>query len=344
MSNESDREENENGDEEDEEDSSSEQAEERMRKDVKRTKKAGRKAKWTQTVLIDAVDIIIGSDYYKTKLIFTNVKTQKNGQIYAAILDQLKVRCKARNENIQFTVPQLRSKFKKLISKCKRVALTIKTASGIKRFQEERGYGAWFNQLFEVVRTRDSCSPELAIEPSASKEKNNQMTENEGIVDEHKNSSVGEFVPVKLVPTKRQKKEDPLVEAIHLMRTAIENDPTKELIKFLKSDLEKSREHELKLYQMLLTHSNPSPQSQYANHHGDYVASSVVNQGPSVSSHQFAPQCDYVYASWDGNHNSFHPIPSSVAPSPSLSSNSSHTRSSLRSLREGSESSFYHSL
>ena len=142
MSNESDREENENGDEEDEEDSSSEQAEERMRKDGKRTKKAGRKAKWNQTVLNDAVDIIIGSDYYKTKLIFTNVKTQKNGQIYAAILDQLKVRCKARNENIQFNVPQLRSKFKKLISECKRVALTIKTASGIKRFQEERGYGA----------------------------------------------------------------------------------------------------------------------------------------------------------------------------------------------------------
>ena len=76
------------------------------------------------------------------------------------------------------------------------------------------------------MKTRDSCSPELAIQPSASKEENNQMTENEGIVDEHKNSSVGEFVPVKSVPKKRQKKEDPLVEAIHLMRTAIENDPT----------------------------------------------------------------------------------------------------------------------
>ena len=99
MSNESDREGNENGDEEDKEDSSSEQAEERTRKNGKKTKKAGRKAKWTRTVLNDAADIIIGSDYYKTKLIFTKVKTQKNGQIYAAVLDQLKVRCKARNEN-----------------------------------------------------------------------------------------------------------------------------------------------------------------------------------------------------------------------------------------------------
>ena len=136
----------------------------------------------------------------------------------AAILDQLKVRCKARNKKIQFTVPKLRSKFKKLISECKRAASTIKTASGIKRFQEERGYSAWFNQLFEVVKTRDSCSPELAIQPSALNVQNNQTTENEGILDEQKNSSVGEFVPVKSVPTKRQKKEDPLVEAIHLMR------------------------------------------------------------------------------------------------------------------------------
>ena len=190
------------------------------------------------------------------------------------------------------------------------------------------------------MKTRDSCSPELAIK-AASKEENNQPTENEDILDEHKNSSVGEFVPVKTVPTKRQKKEDPLVEAIHLMRTAIENDPTKELIKFLKSDIEKSREHELKLYQMLLTHSNPSPQPQYANHHGDYVAPNVVNQAPSTSPHQFVPQCDY--ASWDGNHNSFRPIPP-VAPSPSFSSNSSHTRSSPHSLREGRESPFYHSL
>ena len=80
MSNESDREENENGDEEDEEDSSSEQAEERMRKDGKRTKKAGRKAKWTQTVLNDAVDIIIGSDYYKTKLILPMSRPKKMGR------------------------------------------------------------------------------------------------------------------------------------------------------------------------------------------------------------------------------------------------------------------------
>ena len=43
----------------------------------------------------------------------------------------------------------------------------MKTASGIARFQEERGYGIWFSSLFALVKTRDSCQPDQAIEPSA---------------------------------------------------------------------------------------------------------------------------------------------------------------------------------
>lgn len=343
MSGESDREENAV---EDEEDSNSEQAEETMRKTGKQLKKPGRKAKWTQTMLNDIVDIILGNEYYKRKLIFSNVKTQKNGEIYAAILDELKVRCKGRNENVLFSIPQVRSKFKKLISECKHVALTIRTATGIKRFQEGKGYSAWFNKLFEVVKTRDSCSPELAVEPSSTSLKaknveNTETTESEGTVDEHKDSPVRDFVPVKSAPRKKQKKEDPLVEAIGLMRTAIENDPTKELMKFIQSDIEKSREHELKLFQMLLGQSNPNPQPHFGNHHRDYVVPSVVNPGPSIPRYHFAPQGDD--ASWDGNPNSFRPVPP-VAPSPSFSSASSHTRSSPQSWREGNESHHYLSI
>ena len=113
MSYESDGEEDENGDEDgDREDSVSEKAD-------KKAKKAGRKAKWS--LLDDTIDIILSSDYYKRKLIFTNVKTQKNGQVYAEVLAELKKRCKSRNENVSFTVSQLRSKFKKLVTECKRV-------------------------------------------------------------------------------------------------------------------------------------------------------------------------------------------------------------------------------
>lgn len=40
------------------------------------------------------------------------------------------------------------------------------------------------------------------------------------------------------------------------MKTVIENDPTKEIINFMKEDLEKVQKHELKLLQMLLSHGN----------------------------------------------------------------------------------------
>ena len=68
----------------------------------------------------------------------------------------LKERAAKRGDILQFTVPQLRTKLKKGISDCKRVALTMKTATGIKRFQEERGFGKWFNMLFPLVKSRDS--------------------------------------------------------------------------------------------------------------------------------------------------------------------------------------------
>ncbi len=42
----------------------------------------------------------------------------------------------------------------------------MKTATGIKRLQDEKGYGPWFDQLFALVKTRDSCQLEQGIEPS----------------------------------------------------------------------------------------------------------------------------------------------------------------------------------
>ena len=50
------------------------------------------------------------------------------------------------------TVNQIRSKFKK------KVTLTIKPATGIKRFLDDKGYGAWFDKLFAIIKTRDTAS------------------------------------------------------------------------------------------------------------------------------------------------------------------------------------------
>ena len=108
------------------------------------------------------IDIITNSEYYRRKLIFTNTKNQKNAVIYQKILEELAKRAAVRNEDVDFTPVQICTKFKKALAECKKAALTMKTSSEIKRFQEERRYGAWFHQLFSL---RDSCQPEQAIEP-----------------------------------------------------------------------------------------------------------------------------------------------------------------------------------
>jgi len=103
------------------------------------------------------------------------VKCQQNAEIYDKIREELKERCATRGENFCFTVDQLRSKFKKCVSECKRAALTMKTGTGIKRFQEDKSYGAWFQKLYEVVKTRDSCQANQAIEPTATQFYRNQI-------------------------------------------------------------------------------------------------------------------------------------------------------------------------
>ena len=111
-------------------------------------KESARKSKWPEKVLDDFIDIVVSSNSYKRKLIFTHCKSQKNGPIYEKILEELNVRAFSRGEVITSTVPQLRSKFKKCVSVYKQAVLTQKAATGIKRFQEYRCFG-------EVV----PCSP-----------------------------------------------------------------------------------------------------------------------------------------------------------------------------------------
>lgn len=134
----------------------------------KSSKRPEQKPWWCPKSLDDFVDIIFSSNEFKNKLIFTNTKNQRNGPIYAKILDELKERVSARGDKFTVTVNQMRTKFKKCVSQCKQATLTQKTATGIKRYQEDRGFGKWFNALFDVVKTTDSCQPKWALEPSTS--------------------------------------------------------------------------------------------------------------------------------------------------------------------------------
>ena len=136
----------------------------------KKSAKRGRKCLWSEIAVTNLVDIILENEKYKTKLLLTNTKNVKNGVYYDQVITELKKRFEERDEEFTYNVPQTRSKFKRCVSICRKAALTIKTASGIKRFQEEKEFGPWFQKLYEVVCTMDSCQPEQSIEPHVSKE------------------------------------------------------------------------------------------------------------------------------------------------------------------------------
>ena len=72
---------------------------------------------------------MVSNTYYKRKPIFTETKCQRNGEIYAEILTELKKRATARGKELEFSVKQLRTKFKKFVRDCKEAALTIRTAT-----------------------------------------------------------------------------------------------------------------------------------------------------------------------------------------------------------------------
>ena len=116
------------------------------------------------------MDIILENEKYKTKLLLTNTKNVKNGVYYDQVITELKKRFEERDEEFTYNVPQTESKFKRCVRICRKAALTIKTASGIKRFQEEKEFGPWFQKLYKVVCTMDNCQSEQSIEPHVSKE------------------------------------------------------------------------------------------------------------------------------------------------------------------------------
>ena len=213
-------------------------------------KKAGRRGQWSSSLLDDFVDMIVNNENYKKKLVFQNTKYQQNGVLYDSILQELKRRAAARGDVVEFTVSQLRNKFKKCVSDCKKAALTIKTATGVKRFQNEKGFGVWFDHLFALIKTRDSCNPDKGTEPSA-----NAQEDVEGSVD----SDVQErdFVPIRSKESaKRKKKDDSLSDVVQLVKSMVERDPMKDLIELMREKMKQSREHELRLYQHMFNSVN----------------------------------------------------------------------------------------
>ncbi|KXJ24471.1 hypothetical protein AC249_AIPGENE22604 [Exaiptasia diaphana] len=203
--------------------------------------KPGRKKTlWSNETLDDLIDIIINNEVYKRKLIFINTKNQKNTDVYEGIKKELQKRATQRGEEMSFSANQLRNKFKKCVAECKKAALTIKTATGIKRFCESKGF----------------------------------------------------------VKQGKKRKSDTTQEVLDVVKKALSQDPTAELLQFLKEEMDAQRRHEAQLFSMLtqgfLMHTLQYPHnmpSQYASVPFPTFSPSpqqasgpnIFNQGPSTS-------------------------------------------------------------
>ena len=102
---------------------------------------------------------------------FVHLEKSCGGYEYILVIEKIirevKKPCENRDKTFEFDIKQIRTKFKSCISICKNAAMTIRTASSIKHFQEDKNLGKWFNQLYPLVKSRESAQPEQAIEPSS---------------------------------------------------------------------------------------------------------------------------------------------------------------------------------
>ena len=144
----------------------------------------------------DLVDLIITSDKFKKYLIFENNK-RANGAYYDSLVIGLNTRIsKYEYPGPIVTSAQARNKFKHLLSECKSLALTKKTAGGIERARVERGYGDWFSKLYEIVSTRPSFNPANNVEPSFLEDESNHMGEtNDSLQEPASQTQASQFVP-----------------------------------------------------------------------------------------------------------------------------------------------------
>ena len=274
----------------------------------KRKKRIGRRATWKEDHITDMVNIIVNDDQLVKKLIFCNTKKASNTEAYEMLRKRLNVEYnKTTGSDFPFQVQQMRNKFKSCISTCKQICMTMKTASGIERFVEERGYGKWFDLLYVLVKTRDSCQRENACEPSVhignvdkqDTSKNDQEVDGDDDDCASTSSSLmdssGE-VPSKgkrflaKKPASKRAKTEQMAKAVELLQSTIENDPTKELLQILREDMKQSREQEMRYFQLMCGLLTPNSNPNMQPHGNFHPYSSSYSDDFHHQSHNFAQQ------------------------------------------------------
>ena len=227
----------------------------RQKKVVK--KRVGRKAAWPDECIDEIIDIICASDFYRKKLIFTNNKSFRNTEVFEKVAKEAIVRLEESGKEFPFTCHQIRTKFKSCVAICKKTAMLRQTASGIDNFIDAKGYSKWFKQLFQFVQSRDSCQPDLGIEPSAvmlctdSPSTSCSASTNSAYpLSSAPVSTIDLFVPRKVRTEKSPKVLDVLGDAVKAFNRVMEQDVNREGLNFMKEENERSRQHDMKLMEM----------------------------------------------------------------------------------------------
>lgn len=116
----------------------------KVRPTKQKGKRAGKKAKWSEACTDDLVDIICNSEIYQKKLIFTNVKTAKNGGYYEKMIAELKKRCPSRGDDFPYDIGQTREKFRRLYFRIQKSCLNHENRLGDQTFPRRQ-------RVWEVV-------------------------------------------------------------------------------------------------------------------------------------------------------------------------------------------------
>ena len=149
------------------------------------------------------------------------------------------------------THSQIRKKFKELVWECKSISLGQRTASGISRYQVEKGYAKWWIILFPLVANRESTDPSNIAEPPFYND--NQNTDLENDLGGSKNKTAEKKCECK----PKKNKETIEQSLLTLTKSFIDNDPTEKLLKFMAEENEKSRKYEMEMMKLMFGLSHP---------------------------------------------------------------------------------------
>ena len=188
--------------------------------------------------------------------------------------------------------------------------------------------------MFPLVQTRDSCNPEKAVEPSATTTTTVESNTEDDLHQEEKTEKP--FVPIKSTKKKSSNK-DTIAEVIGLVKEAISNDPAKEMMSFMREELQKSMEHEAQLVDKFLSARHnppqqhaycPTPQAYLQVHGNEYqqVEHQVGGQGCGRPVQSYQP--------WQGESSMFFRPSSPMTTRPSSSCSSSSLISSASQPHE----------